>query len=166
MAQTAKSGAEKAMDNAKDATENVAEQGKHATDQAADLTREATDRAVDVTHRGFQVVERAVGAAAEVERAVARRSAEGTAELGRALVELVGEQTRQNLETLKALNEAVAWDRAAKAVDWDRVLRIQSEYLRVSLERAAQFTQRYLEVSQTVATAAASAARREAKNAA
>jgi hypothetical protein len=40
---------------------------------------------------------------------------------------------------------------------------IQSEYLRVSLERAGQLTQRYLEVSQAVVTTAASVARREAK---
>jgi hypothetical protein len=107
-----------------------------------------------------------VKAAAEREREAASRSAEGTAELGQALVDLVGQQTRQNLETLKALNEAIAWDQVAKAVDWDRVFQIQGEYLRVSLERAARLTQRYLEFSQAVVTQVASVAQRETKKAA
>jgi plasmid stabilization system protein ParE len=162
MAQTAKPAAEKAADDIKGTTENTAEQGKRAADQAAEGAREATERVVDAARQGLHVVERAVGAAAEVER----RSAEGTAELGRAFVDLMGQQTRQNLETLKALSEAVDWDQVAKAVDWDRVLQIQSEYLRVSLERAGQLTQRYLEVSQAVVSQAASVARREAKKAA
>ncbi len=97
---------------------------------------------------------------------MARRSAEGTAELGRAVLDLVEQQTRHNLETLDALTGAVDWDRVAKAVDWDHVFHIQGEYLRVSLERAAQLTRRYLEVSQAVVTAAASTAKREAKKAA
>ena len=62
--------------------------------------------------------------------------------------------------------ETRAPDQVAKAVDWDRVFQIQGEYLRVSLERTMQLTQRYLEVSQAVVTQAASVARREAKKAA
>ena len=162
MAQITKPAAEKAADDVKDATE----QGKRTVDQATEVTREATDRAVDAARQGLHVVERTVDAAAEMERAVVRRSVEGTAELGRAFVDLMGQQTRQNLETLKALSEAVDWDQVAKAIDWDRVLHIQGEYLRVSLERAGQLTQRYLEVSQAVVTQAASVARREAKKAA
>jgi hypothetical protein len=50
-------------------------------------------------------------------------------------------------------------------VDWDQVPQLQSEYLRVSLERAAEITRRYLEVSQTVVTAAASVAESEVKKA-
>ena len=81
-------------------------------------------------------------------------------------VELASEQARQNVETLKALSGAVDWNRFAKAVDWQQVLEIQSAYLRASLERAAQLTRRYLEVSQAVMTSAASTAQRQAKKAA
>ena len=130
MAQTAKPGAEKALDNAKDITENVAEQ--------------------------------AVGVAREV----AHQSAEGTAELGRVLVDLTVAQTRQNLETLQALTGAVDWERVAKAVDWDRLFQVQSEFLRVSFERIARLTQSYLEVSQAVVTAAADVAQDQALKAA
>jgi hypothetical protein len=70
------------------------------------------------------------------------------------------------LATLKALTGTVDWDRVTKAVDWDQVFQIQGEYLRASLERATQFTQRYFEVVQTVTSAAADAARRQAKKAA
>ncbi len=54
----------------------------------------------------------------------------------------------------------------ARAVDWDRVFRIQAEYLRASLERTAQLTRRYLEVSQAMTNSAVSAAQRQAKKAA
>ena len=143
-----------------------AEPGRRAAGQVAEVTREATDRAEDVACRGLQVVERTAGAAAEMEREVARRSIEGTTELGRVLVDLVQEQTRHNLETWKALGETVDWGLRPQAVDWGRVFQLQSEYLRVSLDRAAQFTQRYLEASQAVLTAAADTAQRQAKKAA
>ena len=81
-------------------------------------------------------------------------------------VELASEQARQNLETLKALSGAVDWNRFAKVVDWQQVLEIQSAYLRASLERAAQLTRRYVEVSQAVMTSAAATAQRQAKKAA
>ena len=77
-----------------------------------------------------------------------RRSAEGTAELGQALTELVQEQIRHNVVTLTALS---------KAVDWEQLFRIQGEFLRTSLERLAGLNRRYLEASQAVFTAAARA---------
>ena len=119
-----------------------------------------------MARHGLQVVQRTAEAVGEVQREVAHRSAEGTAELGRVLVDLTVEQTRQNLETLAALTRAIDWDQVAKAVDWDRLIQIQSEYLRVSLERRAQLTQRYLEVSQTMLNATAAVAQRQARKAA
>jgi hypothetical protein len=158
--------ADQALDNAKDATDTITAQATRTTDQLTDVAREATHRAEDVARHGFQVIERTADAVSEVQREVAHRSAEGAAELGRVLVDLTVAQTRQNVETLKALTEAVDWDEVARAVDWDRVFQLQSEFLRISLERTAQLTQRYLEVTQTVVTSAASSAQREAKKAA
>jgi hypothetical protein len=166
MAQIANTGAEKAADTAKTTTDNLAEVGKRTADQTAEVTREAAERGENVARRGVQVVRRTVDAAAEVEGAVAYRSAEGASELGQVLVDLLNQQTRHNLETLTALGSAVDWERVAKAVDWDRVVEIQSAYLRVSFERAAQLTQRYFEVVQAVTLAAADAAQRQAKKAA
>ena len=73
------------------------------------------------------------------------------------LAELVQEQTRRNLET---------WTALAGAVDWERVFRIQSEFLRTSLERTAELTRRSLEITQAVMTAAASASSQRARKAA
>src|SRR5690349_25091192 len=72
MALTAKTQAEKT-------TDTVAELGKLTTAKAVDVTREATDKAEDAARRGHQAVQRTADAALEVERAVARQSAEGTA---------------------------------------------------------------------------------------
>lgn len=167
MAQTAKPVAEQASGNAKDATDTITAQGKRTADQITDVTREAADRAEDVARRGLHAVERAADAVGELQREVAHRSAEGAAELGRVLVDLTVAQTRQNIETLQALTEAVDWDEVARAVDWDRVFQLQSEFLRISLERTAQLTQRYLEITRTVAaSAASSAAQRGAEKAA
>ena len=151
MAQTARN------DQAERAADNVAEIGRRAADKAVDATREAIGEAEDTARRGFEHARRTFGATAEIERAVARRSAEGTAELGQAFADLVNEQTRHNVEVFKALT---------RTVDWNEVAQIQGEFLRVSLERAAQLTQRYLEGTQAVIAAAASTAKDQAKKAA
>ena len=57
--------------------------------------------------------------------------------------------------------------RLAHATDWGQILRIQSEYLRVSVQRGAQLTQRYLEASQIgTGMAAANITRDQAETAA
>ena len=159
MAQIAKPEAEKAYDTTKNTADKLTEQGK----RTADVTREAAERTGDVARHGLHVAQRTAEAAGAVQREVAQRSSEHTSELGRVLVELFQEQTQHNLKTLSALASAVDWDQVAKAVDWDRVLRIQGEYLRVSLERGAQLTRRYLEASQAVMTATANSAKKQAR---
>jgi len=150
MAQTARTEAEKA-------TDNVAELGKRTADKGADVAREAIDRTEDTARRGFEAVQRTAGAALEVERAVTRRSAEGATQVGQAFAELVKEQARDNVEAFQALT---------RAVDWDQVSRIQGELLRASVERAAQFTRRYLEVVQAVTASVVSATQEQARKAA
>ena len=132
----------------------------------AEVTRELTDRAGNVVQQGLQVVQGTAGAARELPREVARRSTEGTAEIGRTLLSLAHEQTRQNLEILRALTAAIDWNQAVKAVDWERVVQLQGELLRGNLDRSAQLTQRYLEVTQAVMAATASATRQQTRKAA
>ena len=67
------------------------------------------------------------------------------------------EQIRHNFET---------WTALTGAVDWEQVFQIQREFLRVSLERAAQLTQRCLEAARAGMIAAASATLNQARNAA
>ena len=131
-----------------------------------EVTRELTDQTGNLIQQSLRVVQGTTDAARALPREVARQSAEGTAELGRTLLSLVHEQTRQNLDTMQALATAVDWNRAVKAVDWQRVFEIQGEFVRASLERSAQLTQRYLEVTRTVMATSASAARRQAGKAA
>ena len=151
MAQTARN------DEAEKAIDNVAELAERAADKGADMAREAIDRTENTARRGFETVQRTVGAALEVERAVTRRSAEGATEIGQAFAELVKEQARDNVEAFRALTQAV---------DWDRVSRVQGELLRASVERAAQFTRRYLEVVQAVTASAVSTTKEQARKAA
>jgi hypothetical protein len=150
MAQIARKEAEKA-------TDNVAELGKRTADKGADAAREAIDRTETTARRGFESAQQTAGAALEVERAVARRSAEGATEVSQAFAELVKEQARSNVEAFQALT---------RAVDWDQVSRVQSELLRASFERAAEFTRRYFEVVQAVTASAVSATKEQARKAA
>ena len=146
--------------------DQVAEVGKRAVEQTAEVTRELADRTGNMVQQGLQVVQGTTDAVRELPQEVARQSTEGTAEIGRTLLSLAHEQTRQNLDMMLALTAAVDWSKAVKAVDWDRVFQIQGEFLRASLDRSAQLTQRYLEVTQAVMTATASAARQQARKAA
>ena len=125
---------------------------------AARSTAEAGTRVASIAARsGLRTVQRTVGAAAEVERATVRRAAEGTTELSRVFIDLVNEQTRHNLQAMTALSQAI---------DWERIVQVQSEFMRVSLQRMGELTKRYVEVSQAVLTSVASAARNQAKKAA
>ena len=151
MAQTARN------DQAEKAADDVAELGRRVADKAVDATREAIAKTEDTARRGFEQVQRTFGATAELERAVARRSAEGADELGQAFAELVREQARSNVEAFQALG---------RAVDWDRVVRVQGELLRASLERTAAFTGRYFEVVQAVMASVVSATKEQARKAA
>lgn len=167
MAQIAKTGAEKASTTtAKPQTDNVAELRQRAVDQTAEVAHDTAEKVEGAARRGAETAQRAAGAAGAAQRELTQLSAAGTTELGRMVVELAGQQSQQNLETLKALSGAVDWNRFAKAVDWQQVFEIQSAYLRASLERTARLTQRYLEVSQTMMTSAAATARRQANKAA
>jgi hypothetical protein len=146
MAQIARTETGRFVDTAKDATGNEAELGKRTTDKIEGAARS-----------GFRIMERTPGAALEIEHVVARRSAKGATEVSQAFSELLNEQTRHNVEVFRALKGTV---------DWDAVVRIQGEFVRVSMEQAALFTRRYFEVVQAVMLSAATTTKDETKKAA
>ncbi|MFL5333685.1 MAG: phasin family protein [Geminicoccaceae bacterium] len=115
---------------------------KVARDTTAAVAETTTEATAEAARGGLQMVRRSTAAADQA----TRRSAAGIGELGQGLTELVHEQTRHNAATLMALGEAI---------NWQRLFRIQSEYMQVSLERTAGLAQRYLDASQAVLTAAA-----------
>jgi hypothetical protein len=157
MAQIARTEADKATNPAKNASDNVAELGKRATDKAAaEVTRELTGQVENVARSGFQSVRQAVDAAAEVERKTARRAGDGVAEINQSLVDLLTEQTKHNVQLFQAL---------AQPANWGKGPQLQSEFLRTTFQRAAQFTRRYVEVGQAVMTSALPTARGQAKKA-
>ena len=157
MAQIARTEADKATNPAKNASDNVAELGKRATDKAAaEVTRELTSQVENVARSGFQSVRQAADAAAEVERKTARRAGDGVAEINQSLVELLTDQTKHNVQLFQAL---------AQPANWRKGPQLQSEFLRTSFQRAAQFTRRYVEVGQAVMTSALPTAPGQAKKA-
>jgi hypothetical protein len=106
-------------------------------------------------------------ASREEQQEIGKQAADDAAELGRMFLDLMREQTDQNLEIWRELTAAVDWEHVARPVDWGRVLELQSQYLRQSLKRTAQLTQCYLEVGPAMMMATAtSAAQQQAQKAA
>jgi competence protein ComEA len=131
-----------------------AEAGESAVKRAVSAASGGARVAPTAAREGTEIVRRVFGVAAETEREVAGRAAEGTAELGRLWVDLLGEQTRHNLEVATALG---------RAVRWDEVVQAQGEFVRVSLERLQELNRRYLEIVQGMMEAAPAAVERARK---
>ena len=136
--------AERATETASSAARGGAEAARRAAEGGARVASTAA-------REGTEIVRRVFGAAAETEREALGRAAEGTAELGRLWVDLLGEQTRHNVRVAAALGQAVRWDEVAQA---------QSEFVRASLERLQELNRRYLEIVRGMVEAVPAAAER------
>ena len=142
---------------ARTAANKASSAARNVTDKVTEITRETAGQAANVARDSLHVVRQAVDAAAEVERTTVRHTSAGMAEISRSLMNLFSEQSRANVELVQALSQPAKWSQAAQ---------LQSEYLRTSFLRTAQFTRRYVEVSQAVVASALSTARGQAKKAA
>ncbi len=158
-------GSRKAAQETERSVRETAHRTAEVTSSAARSTAEVgrgaaetgTEAASTVARTGLQLVQRTADTMSEVQRETARQSAEGAAELGKLWLELLGEQTQHTLAVATALS---------KAVDWEEVVRAQSEYMRASIERMNQLNTRYLEIVRTVMTASVSATQDQYKRAA
>jgi hypothetical protein len=156
MAQIAKTEADMAASSAKDAGDKVTELGKQTTAAAAEITRDAASQAEAFARKGLQSVRPTVDAAAEVGQNTARRAQEGMAEINQSLLALLNEQARHNVHVLQTL---------AQPANWGKAVQLQSEFLSASLQRAAQFAWRYVEVGQAVMSSAQTTARGQTRQA-
>ena len=156
MAQIAKTEADMATSSAKDAGDKVAELGKQTTAEAAEITRDAAGQAETFVRKGLQSVRPTVDAAAEVGQNTARRAQEGMAEINQSLLDVLHEQARHNVQVLQTL---------AQPANWGKAVQLQSEFLGASLQRAAQFARRYVEVSQAVMSSVQTTARGQTRQA-
>ena len=152
---------------AQEAEQATREMAKRTADAATSTLRSTVETgrgaakagaeaASNAAQGGLQLVQRTTDAMSEVQRETARQSAEGTADLSKLWVELLNEQTRHNLAVATALS---------KAVDWEEVVRAQSEYMRASIERMSQLNSRYLEIVRAVMSASTSAAQEQTRKA-
>lgn len=134
---------------------DVASSAARGGAEVARSAAEAGARFASTTARSsLQTARRTTDAVAGVEREALQLAAEGTTQLGQMLLDLVHEQTRHNAEALTALSQAV---------DWERVFQLQSELMRANLERMAEFTRRYVEITQAVLVSAASTANQQTR---
>lgn len=94
----------------------------------------ANEQGQDAARTGMVRANDMAAAAAEDSRQTLQRSAEETTELGRTVLDLLGDQTRHNLHTAAAIRQAV---------DWAEVSRAQREFLGGSFARMNQFAEHY-----------------------
>lgn len=149
MAQIARPEADKAADAARNARNEIAELGKKITEQTA-------GQAENLARRGIQSARQAVDAGSEMGEKLAERAKADVSKVNQNLLQLLTEQTRHNVQLLQTLAQPSNWGKAAQ---------LQGEFLRTSWQRAAQFAQRYVEVSQAAMGSALSTARDQAKKA-
>jgi competence ComEA-like helix-hairpin-helix protein len=134
-------GEEKAKEVAEKATDAAAETARSGA-EIAESAADAGSRVTSIAARsGLQAVQKAADAAGEVEHATLRTSADGTAEYGRTVIDLLGEQASDNMKTAMALMQAR---------DPGQVVEIHSRYLRTSLDRLARLTSGYVELYKKV----------------
>ena len=122
------------------------------------VTRATAEAGADVARESVQLTQKATEALAQSATDFAedgsgttRQLAEGSPEVGRAFADLLGEQTRQSVDTLSAL---------ARAVNWTDVAQAQSKLIAGSFLRISQFNARYSEFLLRGMTATATLPRR------
>jgi hypothetical protein len=98
-----------------------------------ETVRESTKAVVEAGRPGLRLAQHTTAAAGEAQRELMHRTADSTAEFGRELTDLLQEQARYSFKLWGALGTG----------DWNQLWRLQTEYLRSSLDRAAQLTQRW-----------------------
>jgi hypothetical protein len=114
------------------------------------VARATAKASTDVAREGVQVAQRTADAAEELYETT-RKLAKESPEVGEAFAELLGEQTRQSVDTLSAF---------ARAVNWTEVAQAQSKLIAGSFLRFSQFNARYGQFLLRGMTATASSTRR------
>lgn len=108
------------------------------------VAQTATRATAETARRGAEITATVVADAGRAQRAVAQQAGEGAAEISRALIDLVTEQSQHNLQVLGAFG---------RVMHWEDFLRLQGEYLQASLDRLARFNHSYLELARRVMAA-------------
>lgn len=119
--------------------ERKREQDSALSERTEELTRlaRATARVgADVARESVQLAQ-STTQAAEGLYETARKSAKESPEFGRAFVDLLGEQTRQSVDTVNAF---------ARAVDWTDIAQAQGKLIAGTLLRMSQFNAHYHEL--------------------
>ena len=156
MPMTATTGADKAAGTTKLMSDKSAEMAR----SGAEMTRGMVDaglRAASALRPNFDQAQKVAGAFGETQRETVRKSAEGSAALGKLYMDLLTEQAEHNLQAVKAFG---------KAFDWRELVELQREFVRASFQRMNELNTRYLELCRGVMTTAATTAKAGFKQAA
>ena len=118
------------LDRKREQDSAVAERNDEKLTRVARATAKA---GTDVARESVEVAQRTADAAEDLYETT-RQLAKESPEVGHAFAELLGEQTRQSVDTFSAF---------ARAVNWTEVAQAQSKLIAGSFLRFSQFNARY-----------------------
>ena len=103
-------------------------------DKLTKISRSATEQGADAARESIERVRASATDAAENQQQILQQTAGESAELGRAIVDLLGQQTRHNMQVAAAYS---------RALNWAEVAEIQRDFLAGSFDRMNQLGERY-----------------------
>lgn len=107
--------------------------GKRTEENLTRVARATATVGADVARESVEAAQRTADAAEDLFETT-RKLAEKSPELGQDITDLLGEQTRQSVDTFSAF---------ARAVNWADVAEAQRKLIAGSFQRMAQFNARY-----------------------
>ena len=103
-------------------------------DQLTKISRLTTEQGADAARESIERARASATDAAEDKQQILQQTAGESAELGRAIVDLIGQQTRHNMQVAAAFG---------RVMNWAEVAEIQRDYLAGSINRMSQLGERY-----------------------
>ena len=103
-------------------------------DKLTKISRSMTEQGGGAARESIERARASATDAAENQQQILQQTAGQSAELGRAIVDLIGQQTRHNMQVAAAFG---------RVMNWAEVAEIQRDYLAGSFNRMSQLGERY-----------------------
>jgi hypothetical protein len=113
---------------------DVAEDVERGGERLTETARSASEQGAGAARETMERARTSVTQVAEEQRQAIQQSAGEAAELGRVFVDLLGQQTRHNMQVAAAFG---------RAVNWAEVAEIQRDFIAGNFERMNQLGERY-----------------------
>ena len=108
-------------------------------DKLTKISRSMTEQGGDAARESIERARASATDASESQQQILQQTAGESTELGRAIVDLIGQQTRHNMQLAAAFG---------RVMNWAEVTEIQRDYVAGSFNRMSQLGERYRAIMQ------------------